>query len=221
MEKRVTLPDDPFLVARIIRSLYAFDYPDKKILARPEGSNPGENGLDDPYHQIMASADENGTEESWISRVNTNVKMYAIADKYGLKTIKKIAQMKVELDIDFACGSYSRHVEIELLKEIPLIYESTLDTDRGMRDRILDYVKKDWVRLSETEELLDAFSQAPVFGIEMVTAMNPTTLYKGTCRACHTRTPKWTAERVRCICGRSETVAGGNDPPKRSERIFW
>lgn len=201
--------------------MYGFDYPDDKILARPEGSKPGEKGLDDPYNQVMASADENGTEGSWTSRANTNVKMYAIADKYGFTWIKELAVIKVGFDVDYARESYTQRVQSELLKEIPLVYDTTLDTDRGMRDAMLEYVKKDWVRLSETEELLDAFAQAPVFGIEMVTAMNPTTLYKGTCRACRTRTPKWTAERVRCICGRSESVAGGNDPPKRSERIFW
>ena len=79
----------------MIRFLYAFDYPDKKILARPEGSNAGASGPDNPDNQIMALADEIGTEESWTSRVNTNVKMYAIADKYGIEAIKKVAQMKV------------------------------------------------------------------------------------------------------------------------------
>lgn len=48
--------------------------------------------------------------------------------------------------------------------------DTTINTDCGMRDLMLDYVKKDRVCLSKTEELLDVFSQAPAFEIEMVTS---------------------------------------------------
>ena len=200
--------------------MYAFDYPEDKITAEQEWRKVDESGLEHRYQALIASADEIGTEEGWVSRVNTNVKMYNLADKFGFLVIKQVAQTRLGIDIEWAREHFSL-VEFQLLKEIPLIYESTLDTDRGMRDLMLDYVAKDWVRLSLMDELLDAFAQAPVFAMEMVTAMNPTTMYKGTCRRCHTNRPRWTAERVRCICGCSETVTGGDDPPKRPQNIIW
>lgn len=230
--KRITLEDDAFLVVRMIRCMYDIDYPDRKIMARPEEIDPHAvlvgSSADDhqsPNDQIMASSDEIGTEESWISRVNTNVEMYALADKYRLTWLKDMAQTKVQsacdvaykhlgqlIERDYLSPDYSgvnlgTRIENELLEEIPLVYESTPPTDRGMRNVMIGYVEKNWVRLSKRDKLVDVFSEAPRFGIEMVSAMNPTPLYKGTCRRCKTG-KKWLAERVRCICGESETVIG-------------
>lgn len=178
-----------------------------------------------PKEQIMTFSDEIGTEEVWISRVNTNIKMYALADKYSLKWLKDMALAKVQSACDlahkhlgglierdllmpgFSGVNLGTRIEDELLEEIPNVYETTPDTDRGMRNVMIFYVEKNWVRLSKHDKLLDVFSETPRFGIEMVSAMKPTPLYKGTCRRCNTG-KKWLAERVRCICGESETVIG-------------
>ena len=131
--------------------------------------------------------------------------MYILADKYDVLGLRGIAEKKVHRLIKEAPNNQNPNFEQELLKEIPLIYDNIPASERGLRNCVLDYVKSHWVRLSLSEDLKDVFSEAPEFGVELVTTMTQSYLYKGTCQRCRRR-DKWTAERVRCLCGCAETV---------------
>lgn len=213
--------------------MYGANYTEFGIIARPKDMDPHarllggprDDDMFDPLEKIMASSDENGTEESWISRTNTNVLMYNLADRYCLEWLKDMAQGKLRYACDLAHKNLGQLIEDgylmenhegdglgirtenELLREVPLIYDSTPSTDRGMRNLMLEYGSKNWVRLSPLEKLKEVAVQAPAFIIEMVTWKNPTPTYRGRCRRCKT-SKKWLAESVRCVCGQSETVTG-------------
>lgn len=172
----------------------------------------------DKYSEIRipASDTEPEAEDTWISQANTNVQVYALAEKYEVPDLKKLAQDRIEQALMLAHKSLGTSIEEEILSEIPFIYNTTPDSDRGLRNPVLEYVQKNWVRLSESRELKNVFVEAPMFGIELVTAMNQPCMYKGTCRRCGA-TDKWTAQRVRCLCGWAETVlgAGSSTGPSR------
>lgn len=208
------------MVSRLIRGLYLHEHPDCAIKARPTptaDSEPAPSyidlGIDDPLFRMMAVADELGTDEpTWISCAHTNVQMYALADKYDVPFLRQVALKNIQFAIDDAekYRSVRHQIEAELLGAIPLLYSTTLDTDRPLRDVLLEYVKTHWVRLSTTEELLDAFAQAPVFAVEMVTAANPKTPYEGKRRRWCCTCDKWTELCLRCICGSAEAVTGND-----------
>lgn len=205
----------------MIRALYGLDYPDNQIMGRAGGNaharrmgslSPSKVDVDDPAFQIMACSDENGAETTWISRVNTNVKMYALGDQYGLASLQGLARTKVQFALDIAHqhgldSPLGLRIESELLAELPLIYDSTCDTDRALRDLLLAHVHAHWLRLARSDALLLAISLAPIFAVELVAAASPTAMYSGKCRRCRT-SDKWSALRVRCVCGNSETVTG-------------
>ncbi|MCJ1470761.1 hypothetical protein MMC07_009408, partial [Pseudocyphellaria aurata] len=206
-------------MARMIQAMYQLVYSDVKIFSGNEiGDNHSKDRHIEKHHQFLPAIDEVGLEETWVSHTNINVKMYILGDKYGCDAVKAQALQRVVWHVEMAnenptdCIGY--FLETEILREIPLAYDGTGDTDRGLRDLLLEYVQDNWVRLSGTEGLLDMFAQTPVFALEMITAYKPTTLYNGECLRCHSR-GKWTAVMVRCVCGFMESVLGGNKAPKR------
>lgn len=191
----------------MIRVLYGLDYPDNQIPGRADGNVD----VDDGESRIMASSDENATEESWISRANTNVKMYILGDEYELPGLKRLAHTKVESALDTAHqhldSPLGLTLESELLAEIPLLYDWTLNIDRAMRDLLLAHVSAHWSRLATADSLLSAIADAPRFAVEMVAAASPGAMYIGACRRCGTR-DRWTTIRVRCHCMNADTVPG-------------
>lgn len=215
------MDEDPFLFTRLVRYLYTINYPDNQIVERPEGYDPraglvaGENPYNDPDHSIMAASDEVGTETSWTSRANTNAQMYRLGDIYQLPHLRQTAVLKVQ----YACSLSQTHMdtlfglrlEAELLAVVPLVYGSTPDTDRGLRALLLAHVAANWNRLSVDDAFQDVIAETPRFAIDLVNSIRPTTLYKGTCRRCATK-DTFTALRVRCVCGESETVLGSRGP---------
>lgn len=215
------MDEDPFLFARVVRFLYTCNYPDNQIVERPEGYDPragveeDESPYSNPDHSIMAASDDVGTETSWTSRMNTNVQMYEVGSIYLLPHLKQTAELKVQTltsrvqrQMDMAVVM---RMEQELLREVPLLYDTSRDTDRGLRALILAHVATNWNRLSMEDEFQDVIAQTPLFAVELVNTIHPTTLYTGTCRRCGTR-DIWTALLVRCVCGQPETVLGSRGP---------
>ena len=83
-------------------------------------------------------------EKQWVSRLDTIVKMYALGDRYRLEGLKQEAaeQFKARLE---ACVEecFLEPIE-ELIAVIPLIYTTTPDTDRGLRDQAVEQGSLYW-----------------------------------------------------------------------------
>ncbi|KAL9067294.1 MAG: hypothetical protein Q9161_006993 [Pseudevernia consocians] len=78
--------------------------------------------------------------DQWVSRLYTLVKMYALGDRYDLKGFKQEAEERFKARLD------DWPIE-EFIALIPLIYSSTPDTDRGLRDRAVKYGTNEWETL--------------------------------------------------------------------------
>jgi len=61
----------------------------------------------------------------------THAKVYAIAEKYGIRALKALAQKK------FAAQSAYHWGSTEFAEAIQEAYETTIDTDRGLRDIVI------------------------------------------------------------------------------------
>ena len=65
-----------------------------------------------------------------------DAKMYAIADKYGIPHLKSKAKQAFEHMMDlYLTFDYKRLVEV-----IIVVYETTPECDRGLRDLVRDYI---------------------------------------------------------------------------------
>lgn len=107
--QRIDLPEDnPDLIAKMMDFLYLFDYDDGQY-----------SGL------------SNRKDHAYRSARYTNAEMYALGEKYNLQGLKKTAAAKFET----ALHSETRGTPI--LPLITLIYASTPENDRGLRDLIL------------------------------------------------------------------------------------
>ncbi|KAJ4299504.1 hypothetical protein N0V90_004749 [Kalmusia sp. IMI 367209] len=82
---------------------------------------------EDPFDYAFAEPDA-GSEKPHLV---THAKVYAIAEKYGIVGLKSLARKKFANQIEFHLGSE------ELPEAFQEAYESTVDTDRGLRDVII------------------------------------------------------------------------------------
>lgn len=135
------MPDDkPDLVYRMIRYFYMLDYQDFV--------DPKEK------HDI---------------RTVVNAEMYALADKYGIKGLKKHVVRKMKLALSWAESFASKSaVASNLAVLIPIVYNTTPDKDRGLRDCIVPFAFTFWRELSTLKSFKDILLATPVFVIDMV-----------------------------------------------------
>lgn len=100
-------------------------------------------------------------EEQWVSRLDTIVKMYALGSKLDIKELKQHAAERFTARLDEAPASSLQLLPrlflgpvlgpaqpiTEFIDAIPLIYATTPDIDRGLRDRAAEYGANMWKTL--------------------------------------------------------------------------
>ena len=94
------------MVDRMISYLYELDYSDGKVTSKRHGDS------------------------HYISPLDTNVKMYAMGEKFGIDGLKQLAKEKFEV----AFESVPTTKLGQFLDVIPEVYNSTPDTDEGLRE---------------------------------------------------------------------------------------
>ncbi|KAF2679206.1 hypothetical protein K458DRAFT_119023 [Lentithecium fluviatile CBS 122367] len=90
--------------------------------------SPMADQLDENPFDCMTTEPEADTEKPHLI---THAKVYAIAEKYGISGLKTLARKKFAHQIEAHLGSE------ELPEACQEAYESTVDTDRGLRDVII------------------------------------------------------------------------------------
>ena len=148
MTTTITLnDDDPSTVRRILTYLYTLDYDDadaSQAVAVAASQNADSNVLDS---SSKPEAIDDAT-TSHRKRMN-NVLIYALADKYNIPALKELAKTKFQ---NCKAGySYSLYRDV-----ISAVYESTPDTDSGLRDIVILECAK------EVEDILDEERVAPM-----------------------------------------------------------
>lgn len=75
-------------------------------------------------------------EDSFISTLYTDIKMYQIADKYVMADLKEEARLKLQYHVNQLRGHPGQFLAIYEL--IPMIYEKSLSDDMGIRDIVTE-----------------------------------------------------------------------------------
>lgn len=150
--------------------LYKSDYCDGDY-SRPVVGVPSPEGLADvledeersdstskfiPEEQDNASATTN--EPSLLN----NVLVYAIADKYGIAELKKIAKAKFQ---DQAGSLLSANGFSEVIREL---YRSTPSSDRGLRDIVSQVCAQQGRTIVENPDLSNIILEVGEFGLDLL-----------------------------------------------------
>lgn len=105
-------------------------------------------------------------EESYISPLMTNIKMYTLGEKYEIQSLKKAAIKQFDMFLNSRSEEWEPEIE-DIIKIISEVFESTPESDRGLRDPLIDFVAQSWPSLSFTPELKLKMIEVPelTFGI--------------------------------------------------------
>ena len=107
---------------------------------------------------------------AYINRLHLNAQMYSIADKYDIPGLKEKAAEKFDTVIwEPQYGMYYTGSSVieEMIKVTPLIYESTPDNDRGLRDRVIEIATYRRREFEKHPLLQDLIAAVPEFGGEI------------------------------------------------------
>ena len=107
---------------------------------------------------------------AYINRLHLNAQMYSKADKYDIPGLKEKAAEKFDTVIwEPQYGMYYTGSSVieEMIKVTPLIYESTPDNDRGLRDRVIEIATYRRREFEEHPLLQDLIAAVPEFGGEI------------------------------------------------------
>ncbi|KAL8806374.1 MAG: hypothetical protein Q9182_001404 [Xanthomendoza sp. 2 TL-2023] len=170
--------DDPDALERALRYLYTAGYDDidhtegddlsiSGGAKEDDSGNPGvepQNTLstDDADQSSNLSTIESSTAELaraaalseadkvldrvMVSALLNNVLVYALADKYNIQNLKELSKAKFEIR-----SSEEWQVQ-DILAVLPLVYETTPTTDRGLRDVMLNVCSSQMDRLVSNEK---------------------------------------------------------------------
>ena len=101
--------------------------------------------------------------------------MYAMAEKFDLKNLKKLAEKRFGtalyvLEAAFPIGALENKTLHQILEVIRLIYSTTPENDRGLRDHIAGIVARDWYAFLALEEFKTFMAAHTDFIIEVIEA---------------------------------------------------
>lgn len=130
------LPEDnPFLVDRLIRCCYTTTYDDGTYTLKPT-SNPN---------------------HAFVSQIQFHAEMYAMCEKFAMHGIKKLAEQQFKALLIRPVPPVMYNMSDRILDVIPTVYNSTVESDRGLRDHLISYVAEFW----------EGFTRLPRFKSDM------------------------------------------------------
>lgn len=137
--------DDPATVERMISYIYTFDYKDEQHQDRESNScssvSPGED-VEITIGENEDMSDHDGVQPALAS----SVRVYAIADKYGMPSLKELAK---ERFCNWAEGNWTHEDFSDIVREI---FQSTPNSDRGLRDVVVRIVATHVDNLTQKDE---------------------------------------------------------------------
>lgn len=153
--------EDKFLIERMLIYCYKLSWPEFKMKMK----EPGER------------------EEQWISRLNTIAKMYALGHKLDMKGLKLDAGERFTARLDEPPAIIVQLLPktllgpllgpllpiTEFIGVIPLIYATTPDSDRGLRDRAAEYGSRMWKTLWAQSAFKNGLTEIGSFVNDVVT----------------------------------------------------
>jgi len=123
----------------------------------PANGSPYESEASSDYESYDDEEEEVGEEESHLI---THTRVYALAEKYDIPSLKELAQSKFEMAM--ACFYDSS----EFADAIEEVYCSTIDSDRGLRDVVLQAFRAH-PALATTQDVYTVIKDTPALALEL------------------------------------------------------
>ena len=107
--------------------------------------------------------------------INFHAGMYAMAEKFDLKNLKNLAKKKFVtalhcLEPGFNVATLGDKTLTRVLEVIPLIYSTTLENDRGLRDLVVRHVARHWYVFLALKQFKTFMAANTDFIIEVIEA---------------------------------------------------
>lgn len=121
------------------------------------GNSPYESEANSDYESYDDEEEEVGEEESHLI---THTRVYALAEKYDIPSLKDLAQSKFEMAM--ACYYDSS----EFADAIEEVYCSTIDSDRGLRDVVIQAFRAH-PALATTQDVYTVIKDTPSLALDL------------------------------------------------------
>ena len=158
----VTPSNDPFGPARLTRhdSAAGVDQSPRS----PKGK-AGARQVNAAYVSPCDSSDESESEddeeyETDDSHLLTHTRVYALAEKYGIPGLKALAKRK------FECQMACFYDSPEFADAVEEVYCSTIDSDRGLRDVVIQAFRSH-PQLASTQDVFAVIKRTPNLAFEL------------------------------------------------------
>lgn len=132
-------------------------------LADKTPQSPTKNRSGTPPLEADLGSDEDWDEEESTeseSHLLLHTQVYALAEKYDIPALKQLARHKFEMSA--ACY----YDAPELANAIEYVYTSTVDSDRGLRDVILQLFRSH-PQLANTQDIFAVLKETPTLALEL------------------------------------------------------
>ena len=159
------------------------------------------------YSTEWSDAKDSNDKLRYISQLHTNAMMYALGEKYDMKGVKIMAEVKWDAAVKSDIMGLPSTVVTSLAPTLVSVYNDTPAQGRGLRDRVVAYAQENW-KLIPVLLQKQLVTNHPDFAFDMINS-KPLVVkqldrpYKGECRRCNS-TDKWKADHVTCSCGWGE-----------------
>ncbi len=145
LAKRIDLPEDnPNLIREMISYCYTTDYKDIRIAMGPEHAS--------------------------INPLRFHAGMYAMAEKFDLKNLKKLAEKKFFAFLEMEPRVRRVGKTLSVLEAIVFIYSTTPKNDRGLRDLVVGHVAQHWYAFLALQQFKTFMAANTDFIIEVIKA---------------------------------------------------
>lgn len=153
-------PDDPITPPGSShgegRSSFDFDKAPRTPPKARSGTPPLEADLgsdEEDYEEDYESTESE-------SHLLLHTQVYALAEKYDIPTLKQLAKRKFEMAV--ACY----YDAPELADAIEFVYTSTIDSDRGLRDVVLQLFRNH-PQLANTQDVFAVIKETPTLALDL------------------------------------------------------
>ena len=155
-----------------------------------------------------------------MSKLSTHVQMYALGEKYGIERLKREAAWRFQENLK-ALRLPSKPLGV--LEVIPAIYTTTSESDRGLRDHVVNICASGRKLIKTVPDfkaialLVSEFSFAVLLKLgDRLEIKENEKPYGKPCAWCGSK-EKWKIAKVKCECGKWEEVYG-RKVKRRSEK---
>lgn len=145
------LPEDnPILVSRLIQCCYTTNY-------------------DDGPYDLSAAGNK---KYAFVSRLQFNAEMYSMCEKFAMHGMKKVAEKKFDDVLNAPLSTTLNTKHDRILDVIPIVYNTTPENDRGLRDSLLSYLIEHWKAFTALPRLKFDMANNPDFVIDLIGRCN-------------------------------------------------